>query len=333
MIGPFLLAVDRNRNDSDSRLVVLRIPFWRATALCLIVHAVPSRLTTFFMEKSEMNAINKIGIFFGLLCVLALSACTQKVDMEPVSARAATSSGATAIPTEGPVSAVMDAKIRSAFKKINADVALDYVGHTSIPGMLEVFFNGQVVFVSEDGKYLISGVYEMASKQNLAESGAMPGRRLSALKEIPASERIVFSPSGQAKHTVAVFTDVECGFCQKLHKDIAEYNRLGIAVEYLAFPRAGMGSSDAEKMQSVWCSNDRRKAMTDAKSGVAVPALACTDPVAKHHEIGKRIGLRGTPMIINADGIALPGYLPPDKLFDALEKLKKRSQPAEPVFE
>jgi thiol:disulfide interchange protein DsbC len=268
-----------------------------------------------------MKVIKNSGIVFGLLCVLAVPACKQQVDIEPASARAASGSGATVIPTEGPVNAVMDAKIRSAFKKFNTDLTLDYIGYTSIHGMLEVFFNGQVVFVSDDGKYLISSVYDMASKRDLAQSGAMPDRRLSVLKGIPASERIVFAPSGPVKHTVTVFTDVECSFCQKFHHDMSEYNKLGIAVEYLAYPRGGMDSPTAKNMQSVWCSSDRRKAMTDAKSGASVPALSCADPIARHREIGGRVGLRGTPMIISASGVALPGYMPPQELFDALEKL------------
>jgi thiol:disulfide interchange protein DsbC len=106
-----------------------------------------------------------------------------------------------------------------------------------------------------------------------------------------------------------------------LHQDIGEYNKLGIAIEYLAYPRAGMGTPDAMKIESVWCSSDRRKALTDAKNELAIPTLKCDNPVAKHRQIGQRIGLQGTPMIINADGIALPGYMRPADLLEALDKL------------
>jgi thiol:disulfide interchange protein DsbC len=269
-----------------------------------------------------MNVTKQKRIIFVALCFLALPACTQQIDVDPQSSRAAPVSGdgKTVVPTVGAVDAVMDTKVRAAVKKVYPDHAPDYIGYSTFPGILEVFINGQVAFVSDDGKYFMHGVYDIANQRDLSQSGAMPDRRLSMLKQIPTSERIVFAPSGHIKHTVAVFTDVECGFCQKLHQDIAEYNKLGIAVEYLAFPRAGMGSPDAAKMQSVWCSEDRRKAMTDAKSGVAIPTLSCADPVAKHLEIGQRIGLRGTPMIIDKDGVALPGYMPPEKLLEALDK-------------
>jgi thiol:disulfide interchange protein DsbC len=269
-----------------------------------------------------MNVMNHGAMIFGLLCVMALPACTQKIDADRASARAVPDSGqeAVAVPAEGPVDDATAAKVRAAIKKAYPDEAPEYIGYSSFPGILEVFIKGQVVFVSSDGNYLMHGVYDIANQRDLSQSGAMPSRRLSILQEIPASQRIIFAPSGYIKHTVTVFTDVECGFCQKLHKDIAEYNKLGIAVEYLAYPRAGMGSPDAAKMQSVWCSKDRRKAMTDAKSGIAIPRLSCADPIAKHREIGERIGLRGTPMIIATDGVALAGYMPPDKLLEALDK-------------
>jgi thiol:disulfide interchange protein DsbC len=270
-----------------------------------------------------MKVIRQRAMMFGLLCLGVFPAFAQQGEFDAVSKTdtSDSGSGATVLLVERPVDDMKEAKIRAAIKKINPEAVADYIGYSSVPGMLEVIVKGQVVFVSEDGNYLMPGVYDIANQRDIAQLGAMPGRRLRMLKEVPASERIVFSPSGQIKHTVTVFTDTDCGFCQKFHQDIAEYNRLGIAVEYLAYPRAGMDSPVATDMQSVWCSSDRRRALTDAKSGATVPKIACANSVAKHREIGERIGLQGTPMIISADGIVLPGYLPPDKLSEALEKL------------
>ncbi len=214
----------------------------------------------------------------------------------------------------------IDSAIRAAIKRVNPEVVPDYIGPSSVPGFLEVVIQGQVVFVTEDGHYLAQGMVDLRDTRDVAQFGVMASRRLEAMKSIPASERIVFAPEGQTKYTVSVFTDVECGFCRKMHEEIEEYNRLGIAVEYLAYPRAGLGSADAQIMESVWCSEDRRKAMTDAKRGIAITPRKCANPVARHFEIAQRIGLRGTPMVIDADGITLPGYLPPQKMLEQLEK-------------
>jgi len=146
--------------------------------------------------------------------------------------------------------------------------------------------------------------------------------RRALLAQIPRGDRIVFAPANP-KYRVTVFTDVECGFCRRLHSQIAEYNRLGIAVEYVAFPRMGLGSEDYRTMVSVWCASDRRKALTDAKNGKPVPRKNCTNPVAIHYDIGQRIGLTGTPLIVTEGGGIISGYLAPRDLLERLRKLEQ----------
>ncbi len=219
-------------------------------------------------------------------------------------------------------------RIGNALKRINPQARVDHVGPALAPGYYEVIAGGDIFYISRDGRYLFQGLYDLKDGRDASQFGALPGLRLRALQKIPGSERIVFPATGPTKHTVLVFTDVECGFCQKLHQDVGQYNKLGITIEYVAFPRAGMDSEDARKMQAVWCSSDRKKAMTDAKSGIEVKAPACDDPVGRHHAIGMEVGLRGTPMVINAMGVAFPGYLPPEVMLSELDRLQaQRANP------
>lgn len=250
---------------------------------------------------------------FALLCALSLSACAQSTSADDGKAAGAASGKQADAPKE--------AMVRAALKRIDPRIVPDRISPAPIPGFQEVIISGQVVYFSNDGHYMLQGsLYDVEAKQDLSQLGLSVVRR-EALAKVPVTERIVFAPVGARKHTVSVFTDIECGYCRKLHEDIAQYNKLGIAIEYLAFPRAGLASQDALAMESVWCSADRRKALTDAKGGRPVPPKRCTNPVAAQYAIGQKIGLQGTPMIINSDGVALPGYLPPDKLLEALDKL------------
>lgn len=253
-------------------------------------------------------------------CALSLAGCTQNSD---IIATAAAQGGETGRAPRSDAPAT-EAAIRAALRTLDPNLEPDHIGAAAVPGYQEVIVGGDVVFVTNDGRYLVQGLLDLESRRDMAQYGSLPGRRLKALSEIPASERIVFAPVGPRRHTVTVFTDIECGYCRKLHEDIGAYNQLGIAIEYVAFPRAGLGTPDATKMASVWCAQDRRKALTDAKRGAAVAARTCADPVAKHHSIGRRIGMQGTPMIISIDGLALPGYMPPDKLLEALDQLAAR---------
>jgi len=264
---------------------------------------------------------------FSLLCALSLSACAQSTPPASTDAKPDADKPKPAAASVGATSAdPKEAKIRAALKNLNADLEPTHIGPSTLPGFQEVIVKGMAVYVSDDGRYLIQGVLDLNTKEDLSQLGALPKIRRDVLAKIPVNDRIVFAPLGPAKHTVSVFTDIECGFCRKLHEDIAEYNKLGISIQYLAFPRAGLESPDAKAMESVWCSADRRKALTDAKAGRAVPPKSCPNPVAVQYQAGQSIGLQGTPMVVNTDGIALAGYMPPDKMLEALDKLAAQAK-------
>jgi len=255
-----------------------------------------------------------------LLGAVSLSACAQS---PPPAAKP----GAQAGKPDTAVAGTPAERARAAIRQVNPKVEIDQVAAAPLPGFQEVIVGGQVVYVSDDGKYLMQGtLYDIAAKKNLGEASLARVRK-ELLQSVPVSDRIVFAPANPV-HTVAVFTDVECGYCRKLHSEIAEYNKQGIAVQYIAFPRMGPASEDFKKMVAVWCAPDRRKALTDAKNGKRVPMRDCKTPVAMQYALGQRVGLTGTPMILASDGSQLGGYLPPAELRAALDKLAAGSTPA-----
>ena len=129
---------------------------------------------------------------------------------------------------------------------------------------------------------------------------------------------IVFAPE-VVRHTITVFTDVDCGYCARMHRQMADYNRLGIKIRYTAFPRAGVGSSTWDKMVSVWCAKDQHNAITDAKAGNAIEPRSCPNPVREQYEAGRAIGVTGTPALVLESGEIIPGYVPPDELASRLD--------------
>lgn len=262
--------------------------------------------------------------FLALLGAVSLTACAQAPQSAPVAKSGAQADKPADKPVRAAKAATPDERARAAIRTFNAAVEIDRVGAAPLPGFREVVVAGQVIYVSDDGRYMLQGsLYDVDDKKDLSQASMAKVRR-DLLKTVPSKDRIIFAPANP-KYTVSVFTDVECGYCRKLHSDIAEYNKQGIAIEYLAFPRMGLGSDDFRKMVAVWCAPDRRKALTDAKNGKPVAMRNCTNPVTMQYDIGQRSGLTGTPMIIVADGTALPGYVPPLEMRQALDKLAAES--------
>lgn len=247
-----------------------------------------------------------------LLGALSLSACAEP--SAPAAKDAATPPSASPTPA-GPA----DQKVRAALTTLDPDFKPDYIGAAPFPGFREVVVGGQVLYVSDDGRYLMQAQpFDIQAKQFAASEGLLAYRR-KQLETIPKADRIVFSPPNP-KYTISVFTDIECGYCRKLHSEIAELNKQGIAVEYLAFPRMGLGSQDYKDMVSVWCAADRKQALTSAKQGQSVSARSCKNPVTMEYDLGQRLGVNGTPAIFAPDGTQLGGYLPPAQLRTALDK-------------
>jgi thiol:disulfide interchange protein DsbC len=190
------------------------------------------------------------------------------------------------------------------------DVKPEDVKPSPVAGLYEIRSGAEVGYVSTDGRFYVDGdVFDLKSKQNLTEPRRQQGR-LDILTEIPESDAIVFAPAGAVRHTLTVFTDVDCGYCRRMHREIAEFNRLGFRVRYVMFPSGGPDSEAWRKAEAVLCSADRRDALTRAKRGEAISAAKCATRIAANHSVGERLGIRGTPGIITDAGEYLAGYLP-----------------------
>ncbi|MGD8275401.1 MAG: DsbC family protein [Thiohalocapsa sp.] len=211
------------------------------------------------------------------------------------------------------------ATIRAALAKVLPDFKPTSVKATPMEGLYEVEIGPQVMFVTGDGRYLIDGaIVDLETRENIAES-AQSRARLRAIDQIGEDNMVTFE-AASPEHTITVFTDIDCGYCRKLHGQIQAYNDAGISVHYLFYPRAGEKSESFEKAVSVWCADDRQDAMTRAKAGEKMPNRDCTNPVAQHMELGQLMGIRGTPAIVLDSGEMVPGYVEPKRLAGLLEQ-------------
>lgn len=211
------------------------------------------------------------------------------------------------------------AEMKSKLEAMMPGVSIDDIQQLDNTGMYETILNGEVIYFSADARYVFQGdVIALESRENLTENKRVSLRQ-NALASLNESDMIVYEPK-KTKHTLTVFTDIDCGYCRKLHNQMAEYNALGIRIRYMAFPRAGIDSDAYDKAEDVWCSDDRQQAMTDAKNGKAVNSKSCDTPVKAHYELGRQIGVTGTPALFLESGELLPGYVPPKRLKKILDE-------------
>jgi len=215
---------------------------------------------------------------------------------------------------------------RAVIAKKFPEVKLEDIKPSPVPGIYQVPVGADTAYVSADGRYLIAGdLYEIDSRVNVTEQGRSAARA-KLLSKLDDRDMIVFTPP-VVKHTITVFTDVECGYCRKLHSQIDQLTKLGIKVRYAAYPRQGPGTSDWHKMEQVWCSKDRQTAITQAKLGQAVQTPNCgATPVGKQFQMGEDLGVRGTPAIFTRSGDYIGGYLAPEELVKQIEQSEAREK-------
>lgn len=201
--------------------------------------------------------------------------------------------------------------------------AIGEVAPAPVPGLYQLLLPGQVLYVSADGRYLVSGrVIDLDSGEDLTER-ELGRQRVRALDAVPEERMIIFEPKGTVRHTLTTFTDIDCPYCRKMHSEMDELNGSGIRVRYMLFPRAGFPSVSYDKAISVWCAPDRRAELTLAKGGAMPDKRKCPNPVEEHMALARQLGLRGTPFTITDTGRVISGYVPASKLFESLETDKR----------
>lgn len=212
-----------------------------------------------------------------------------------------------------------DAAIKQTLAKLG--VQSTEIQPSPISGMKTVLTNSGVLYVTEDGKHMIQGpLYDVSGPQPINTTNSMLMTHLNA----PEKEMIVYKAANE-KHVITVFTDITCGYCHKLHEQMADYNALGITVRYLAFPRQGMQSEAADNMKAIWCAKDRNKAFDDAMAGKGVKAASCDVDIADQYALGVQFGVSGTPAIVLSNGYVVPGYQAPQEMKTFLDEHKKQT--------
>ncbi len=222
--------------------------------------------------------------------------------------------------SSGPATLSASLDLDAVRKKFPA-LSPDDIKESPVSGWYEIDSGGQVLYISGDGNYAMRGdLIDLNTRINLTDL-----RRNTTRQELIASigqeDMIIYKPEGETKHAITVFTDVDCGYCRKLHQEMESYHAEGIEVRYLFYPRSGPNTASWEKAASVWCSDDRNEALTQAKAGQSLSPQQCdSSAINDQFEAGRKVGLRGTPAIITETGELISGYMPAKALLTRIEQ-------------
>ena len=275
-----------------------------------------------------MGLTAKSGFLLFILVLCCIFGAVKLIDKDKankVSQTEANTSSEANVAVEDVADEASQPEINNILNKLltaRPDLEFSILGMTPIPGVYEVQVkNGPVLFVHEAGEFLFQGDLLQVKDNQIVSIMELrqANKRRELFAERPTEDMIIFKPEGESKAIMNVFTDVDCGYCVKFHREVPELNAMGIEVRYLAFPRAGIPSGSYNKIAKAWCAEDQQDTLTKVKSGQRVDVEVCdNNPIAEHYAFGSSIGVTGTPAIILMDGTLIPGYQPAKNFAEAL---------------
>lgn len=283
-------------------------------SLSTLIKAKPSMTQKSFAQKKLPAAM------VAALLTVAITGCSNNT--ADTASNSSIISSAQAQESQTPIATDSDASVVQALQSNLQTSGIEGTIISAIPTDMDDIYwvtaeGLPAFFTDKAGKHIIQGqIVAVGGAEPIDISGALIANSAKqALAAVDKKDMVIFPATGETKSVVYAFTDADCGYCRKLHEEMADINARGIEVRYLAWPRS---QESVPKMESVWCSQDRRAAMNQAKMGANVQAPSCTNPVADQMALGARLGVRGTPAIFTESGQQVGGYLPADQLAQAV---------------
>ncbi len=264
---------------------------------------------------TSLGALFVSGLLVSGLSFAEFAPEAKSIDLATASdtATSTTEAKTSQVPGKSDILAKLKARLKAVFRS-----EPDQITESKIPNVYQVMYGSEVVYVSQDGKYFIAGdMINLDTRENITNL-AKSGIRKTLLNK-QDNKPVIFKAKDE-KHVLTVFTDIDCPYCAKLHREVPQLNEKGVTVKYLMFPRAGIGSSSYKKAVSMWCNDDQKQAMTDAKARKPIEEKTCDNPITAQYQLGQELGVTGTPALITSTGRLIPGYMPADRLVKMLEK-------------
>lgn len=211
-----------------------------------------------------------------------------------------------------------EAAVRQLFQSKLTDVTVESVSRSPMPGLYEVVANGHIFYTDEKVNFIIRGVLFDARTSAMRNVTRERNAELTAKVLVKSTDNAIKRVRGNGKRVIYTFEDPNCGYCRQQQKEFLKMTDLTI----YTFLWPILSPDSVEKSRAVWCSKDRAKAWEDLMTRGIAPAPAdpkCETPLDKNMDLARRFGANGTPAIFLADGRTLGGYVPAEKIEEALK--------------
>jgi thiol:disulfide interchange protein DsbC len=203
--------------------------------------------------------------------------------------------------------------IRKALAQQFPGANIASVTKTPYSGLFEVYLDGQLVYVDANAQYVFAGdVIDLKSRSNLTQARL---NKLQAIKwDTLPLDNALKTVKGKGERKLVVFSDVDCPYCRKFEAELGKVDN--ITVYTFLYPIAGLHPKAVQTSKQIWCAPDRNKAWDEYITRGSVPNNdgKCANPVDATIALGNQLKVSGTPTLVFANGVRVPGMVPAAQL-------------------
>jgi thiol:disulfide interchange protein DsbC len=203
--------------------------------------------------------------------------------------------------------------IRKALMEQFPKANIASVKKTNYSGLFEVYLDGQLIYVDAKAQYVFSGdVIDLKSRANLTQERL---NRLQAIDwgTLPLKDALK-TVKGKGERKLVVFSDVDCPYCRKFEAELAKIDN--VTVYTFLYPIEGLHPKAVQTSKQIWCAPDRNKAWDEYITRGTIPGNdgKCANPVDTTIALGNKLKVSGTPTLVFANGVRVPGMVPAAQL-------------------
>lgn len=219
---------------------------------------------------------------------------------------------------------LVKSEVSKAIQQVTPLKVID-VEDSPLPGLYQVITENGTIYATKDGKHLLSGSIHKL-EPGLKNLTQQRNEKLFKEKITELKDQFITFAAPKQEHEVIVFYATDCGYCHKMHSDIAGYNARGITVHYAAWPRDGLFGQDGvskslgyRSLENIWCSDNQNLSFNLASRRQELPQTTCKNTIEEQFNLGTLMGVRGTPAVYSMDGTeVVKGYATPTELKNRL---------------
>ncbi len=219
--------------------------------------------------------------------------------------------------------------IKASLKTSLPELNIDQINATALTNVYEVVSGHKVFYVDSTGRYAFLGnMVDLTTKQSLTESRVEQLSRVD-FNQLPFKYALI-RVNGSGERKIAVFTDPDCPFCQRLEQEVIP-KLTNVTVYYFLYPLSIHANAETDSKKIICAENPNKVFLEWMINGTTLPNRAdCKN--ADNLQIikdfaSKKIGVEASPTIVLPSGQVMTGLIPADYLnqllTDASPKPKK----------